>query len=147
MLSNTCNYALRAVVYLAMKEKENVRTGIKQISEELKIPSPFLGKIMQILAKNKILVSSKGPHGGFSLGRDANDIYILDIVKVIEGTEIFEKCFIGLEVCKTDASHKDLCPFHKKSGPVRDSLFELFSQQSIGHLAEELNKLPENYSI
>nr|HPR60051.1 Rrf2 family transcriptional regulator [Prolixibacteraceae bacterium] len=69
MLSNTCKYAIRALIYLANYSKENKKIGIKKISEDLGIPSPFLGKILQSMAREKMLASTKGPNGGFSLGK------------------------------------------------------------------------------
>ena len=74
MLSNTSRYAIRAVIYLALKSKDESKIGIKTISKDLDIPTPFLGKILQTLAKHKILSSTKGPHGGFGLGRNPYDI-------------------------------------------------------------------------
>jgi DNA-binding IscR family transcriptional regulator len=55
MLSNTCKYAIRALIYLANYAKDNQKIGIKKISEDLKIPSPFLGKILQSLAREKLI--------------------------------------------------------------------------------------------
>ena len=66
MLSNSCKYGIRAVIYLAKNPVDNGKIGIKRISEDLGLPTPFLAKILQLLAKHKILTSSKGPHGGFS---------------------------------------------------------------------------------
>lgn len=88
MLSNTCKYAIRAVLFLAVNETSG-KIGIKHISDTLNMPSPFLGKILQILAKHKILNSTKGPHGGFGLGRKAEDITLLDIVSIIDGQDFF----------------------------------------------------------
>ena len=70
MLSNSCRYGIRAVIYLASQPICRYKTGIKQISNDLDLPTPFLAKILQQLAKQKILSSSKGPHGGFSLLKD-----------------------------------------------------------------------------
>ena len=69
MLSNTCKYALRALIYLGKFSEENSRIGIKKIAEDLSLSSPFLGKILQNLVKQKLLVSTKGPNGGFALGK------------------------------------------------------------------------------
>ena len=67
MLSNTSKYAIRAVIYLALFSTKEKKVGIKQVSSELDIPSPFLGKILQLLARHHILGSTKGPNGGFYL--------------------------------------------------------------------------------
>ena len=71
-----------------MKEKSE----LKAVSEYLKIPSPFLGKILKLLAKKKILMSTKGPNGGFCLSKIADDISILDIVQIIDGLDFFDNC-------------------------------------------------------
>ena len=59
MLSNTCKYALRALIYLGKFSEADKRIGIKKISEELNLSSPFLGKILQNLVKQKLLVQQK----------------------------------------------------------------------------------------
>ncbi|NJO87991.1 MAG: Rrf2 family transcriptional regulator, partial [Chloroflexia bacterium] len=132
MLSNTCKYAIRAVLYLAVNEKDDSKIGIKKISEDLNMPSPFLGKILQVLSKHKILNSTKGPHGGFSLGKKAHDITLLEIVQIIDGLDFFHTCVIGVKVCEHDPSKKDICPFHDKLDPIRDELHSQFKALSIG---------------
>ena len=49
MLSNSCRYGIRAVIYLASQPLSNVKTGIKKISNDLNLPTPFLAKILQML--------------------------------------------------------------------------------------------------
>jgi len=135
MLSNTCKYAIRATIYLAIKDDGINKVGIKQISNDLNLPTPFLGKIMQTLAKQKLLASTKGPHGGFSLNKPADEIFLLDIVRIIDGLDIFQECMVGLKVCEKRGNQDD-CPFHKKSDTVRQQMFDLFEKQSIGDLAK-----------
>ncbi len=136
MLSNTCKYAIRAVLYLAINEKGNQKIGIKKISEDLDMPSPFLGKILQVLSKNKLLNSTKGPHGGFSLGKDALKISLLDIVQVIDGLDFFHNCVIGVRICEDDDEKKKLCPFHNELDPLRDKLHAQFKTLSVGQFRD-----------
>ncbi len=136
MLSNTCKYAIRAVLYLAINEKENSKIGIRKISEDLNMPSPFLGKILQVLSKNKLLSSTKGPHGGFSLGKPAEDINLLEIVKIIDGLDFFNTCVIGVKICENDPSKKDICPYHDKLDPLRDELHSQFRNLSIANFRD-----------
>lgn len=131
MLSNTCKYAIRAVIYLAINENEEEMIGIKKISSDLSIPSPFLGKILQILSKNKLLKSSKGPNGGFSLGRKANKISLLDIVELIDGKDLFENCLIGMKVCNKNKKLKEKCPFHESLDTIREDLHKKFKALNI----------------
>ena len=96
MLSNTSKYAIRAVIYLALFAEDEKKIGIKQISSDLGIPTPFLGKILQTLAKHKVLSSTKGPHGGFGMGKDPAEVSLIDIVDIIDGRDLFTKCLIRL---------------------------------------------------
>ena len=134
MLSNTSKYAIRAVIYLALNAGEDKKIGIKQISRELKIPTPFLGKILQTLAKHKLLSSTKGPHGGFGLGKPAEKISLIEIVDIIDGKDLFTKCMIRLEEC----NEKEPCSAHKKYAKIRESLHELFKKEKISDFVDEI---------
>ncbi len=138
MLSNTCKYAIRAVIYLSLNGGEEKKIGIKQISKELEIPTPFLGKILQTLAKNKLLKSTKGPHGGFGLGRTAKEISLLDIVEVIDGLDFFNTCLIGLRTCKPTAHDNVQCPIHHKYEPISKQIYNLFKNETIENLKNEI---------
>lgn len=136
MFSNTCKYGIRAVIYLTVKREEKERIGIKEISESLDLPAPFLGKILQQLAKQKILNSAKGPRGGFALARKPEEISLFDIVAILDGTEIFDECLIGMRVCETEGASETDCPFYEKSHKVRKQLKELFQKQTVGDYAD-----------
>jgi Rrf2 family iron-sulfur cluster assembly transcriptional regulator len=136
MISNTCKYGIRAIIYIAVHSEGDKKVGIKKISEDLNLPGPFLGKIMQSLAKNKILNSVKGPHGGFSLAKDPKEISLYDIVSIIDGTDVFDECMIGVKICEGNEDNKKLCPFHNRSHKVRNDLLTIFQEQSIGDFSD-----------
>ena len=136
MLSNTCKYGIRAIIYLALEDNDK-KVGIKQIAEDLDIPSPFLSKILQLLAKNKILNSTKGPHGGFGLGKPAEEIKLMDIVRIIDGMDFFETCLIGMKSC-TDPDASIRCPIHNQYSPIREKTRALFENTSIKNLADDI---------
>ncbi len=144
MLSNTSKYAIRAMIYLAINEGNAQKTGIKKISAELDIPAPFLAKIMQILARHKLLKSSKGPNGGFSLGRDAGKITLYEIVTVIDGNDLFDQCLISLRRCNEENIP---CPMHYKYQQYRTQIRELFSQQDLGSLANDIKAQGEIFAL
>lgn len=135
MLSNTSKYAIRAMIYLALNADKENKIGIKKISADLNIPSPFLAKILQVLAKRKLLSSTKGPNGGFGLGRDPQKITLYEIVTVIDGSDIFDKCLISLRTCHEENIP---CPLHNKYEPVRLEIKKMFQQQDIGNLAIDI---------
>ena len=135
MLSNSCRYGIRAVIYLANQPVSNGKTGIIKISKDLDLPAPFLAKILQQLARQKILSSSKGPHGGFSLLKDPKVITVLDIIKAIDGEDIFTNCLMHNGPCQTVQKEKIPCPLHNDYGLIRKSMIELFSTRTIHELA------------
>jgi len=138
MLSNTCKYAIRAVIYLAVNDDNGKKIGIKQISKELDIPTPFLGKILQSLAKQKLLKSTKGPHGGFCLGRAAEEISLYDVVSIIDGSDVFSNCLIGMQSCKSNDKDGYACPVHDQYSAIRKQMFDFFSTETIAKILSNM---------
>lgn len=136
MLSNSCRYGIRAVIYLATQPKTAGKTGIKQISKDLKLPTPFLAKILQDLAKQKILASSKGPHGGFSLMKDPRKIKVIDIVKAIDGEEFFTSCIIHNGPCGGKRHNRKYCALHNEYESIRHDIKQVFRKKTIQDLVE-----------
>ena len=110
MLSHTSKYAIRALVYLELFSHPQKKAGIKEISGELDIPSPYLGKILQVLVKKNFLNSTKGPNGGFYLKRTAIDIPLMEVIDAIDGADSFEICVIRNCAC----DHNNPCSMHNK---------------------------------
>jgi len=140
MLSSSCKYGIRAVTYIANKSRDHKKIGIKQISEDLKLPTPFLAKILQLLAKQKILSSSKGPHGGFSLLKDPKKITLLDIILTIDGNDLIENCIIHNTTCSCVGEEKLICPIHDEYARIRGNLVKLFTTKTIYNLVRSANK-------
>ena len=144
MLSNSCRYGIRAVIYIASRQKTSAKTGIKAISEALELPTPYLAKILQQLAKHKILHSAKGPHGGFSMLRDPAKVTLLDIIEIIDGSDFFRNCIIHNGTCSFVDKNKLSCPLHDDYGVLRSGLIALFENRTIYDLAKKAN---ENSSV
>jgi len=140
MLSNTCKYGVRAVLFIASKPASNGKVGLKTISSELSIPQPFLAKILQVLSKNKLLDSAKGPHGGFSLMRPATEITLMDIVRAIDGDEFFDSCLLTGEKCNYYEPSKGVCMLHNDLRKEKVRLTRFFSSKSIDSLVRQLKK-------
>jgi Rrf2 family transcriptional regulator, iron-sulfur cluster assembly transcription factor len=140
MLSNTCKYALRAMIYLAKFSTPDKRVGIKKIADDLYLSYPFLGKILQHLVKQKLLVSNRGPSGGFILARDASDISLYDIVVSVDGEEFFTNCLIGLEPCHSQDTHKPLCPIHNRYNELRKKITKFYKETNLELISRDIEK-------
>jgi Rrf2 family protein len=143
MLSNTCKYALRALIYLGKFSEDDKRIGIKKISEDLGLSSPFLGKILQNLVKQKLLVSTKGPNGGFSLAKDPSEITMWDIVTKVDGEEFFTNCLITLEPCKTHDPTKPLCPVHAQYDKLRSEISVFYKQTTLELISKDIERFED----
>jgi Rrf2 family protein len=141
MLSNSCRYGIRAVLYLAGRPGDSGKTGIKKISSDLDLPMPFLAKILQQLAKQKILSSSKGPHGGFSLLKDPKKVTLLDIVNSIDGNDVFAGCVMHNGNCKGVLAVEKRCPLHDDYEKTRMDLINLFSNNTIFDLVNRTSHI------
>jgi Rrf2 family protein len=135
IFSRQCEYALQAVLYLALKPAESM-TSIKDLSRTLKIPYHFLGKILQDLTRKGLLRSLKGPAGGFALKRSPGSITVLEIVVAIDGDGMFNRCVLGFPEC----SGKTPCAIHKRWGGLRSGLYAMLATKSIAELAGGMDK-------
>ncbi len=108
MLTQTGEYALRAMVYMANKG-EGPFSGVKEIAAATGVPSNYLAKILQQLARAKVLESQKGFGGGFKLARRMVDISLFDVIDPLERVEKFEQCVLGQRLCNDEVA----CPLHE----------------------------------
>ena len=134
MISKSCKYAIRATVFLASRAGGDVKLGVKEIAEENEAPAPFTAKILQILNRNKIVTSLKGPYGGFFCTEEQLNLPVLEIVNAVDGVAVFKECVMGLHIC----SDEHPCPMHYKYAETRDRLLKTFRETSIRSLAEDL---------
>ncbi len=136
MFSRTCEYAIRAILYIAANSdpEKQERLGIKTIAKDLEVPTHFLSKILQTLTRHGLLSSIKGPNGGFYLNKTQRKKPPIKIVETIDGNAIFKKCGLGLKYC----SDKKPCPVHFEFAKYRDGIKSMLSTQNIQEMAEGL---------
>ncbi len=118
MFSQTAEYALRAVVYLAA-ERNEPRTA-QQIAAATRVPGQYLAKVMQGLSRAGLVHSQRGLHGGFTLTRPAEELTVLDVLQAVDPIQRIRGCPLGLK------GHVNLCPLHRRLdqaiGMVEDAL-------------------------
>lgn len=107
MISQTIEYALRAMAFLAMRdEPESVAS--QAIAGPMRIPPGYLSKVLRDLVLAGLVRSVRGPNGGFSLARAAASIRILDIVNAVDPIRRITTCPLG------NPAHLRLCPLHAR---------------------------------
>ena len=137
MFSKSCEYAIRATIFIATQSQSNANIGIKEIAKEIDSPIAFTAKILQVLVKNNILKSTKGVRGGFMiLKNDLKNLKLSDIVIAIDGNSVFLKCGLGLSNCSEDHP----CPVHEKFKFVKKDLIFMLENTNLEELTVGIKK-------
>jgi Rrf2 family protein len=94
MISQTAEYALRAVVFLAGRDHEPCTAQV--IAEATKVPSGYLSKIMQSLARDGVVTSRRGLHGGFTLVLSPQALSVHDVLEAVDPIRRYRTCPLEL---------------------------------------------------
>ncbi len=133
MFSKTCEYGIKAVLYIASQSLHNRRVKIGDIVKNIDSPLAFTGKILGILSKYEIISSHTGPNGGYEIKPDdINSIKVSDIIKAIEGDDFFDGCVLGLSHCNS----KEPCSLHNTVDPIRTKMKNVMQDTTIYDLAK-----------
>ncbi len=129
MISQTAEYALRAVVYLASQGGE--ARSVQQIAATTRVPTGYLAKVMQSLSRAGLVQSWRGAAGGFSLSHAPEKVSVLDVINVVEPIRRFPECPLGLP------GHAGrLCPLHQQLDDAGRQLEAAFRGQMLSDIAE-----------
>jgi len=130
MISQTAEYALRAVVMLGSNPGSPRTT--QQIAEQTRVPSGYLSKVLQALGRAGLVEAQRGLYGGFVLSRPLDDLTIIDVINAIDPLQRIERCPLGL------VEHGNrLCPLHRRLDQGIAQIEVLFGGTTIGQLLAE----------
>jgi Rrf2 family nitric oxide-sensitive transcriptional repressor len=127
MISQTAEYALRAVTYLACQEAVEPPTTA-QISRATKVPCNYLAKVLRSLSRAGLVHSQRGPGGGHKLARDPAKLTVLQVINAVDPLARIQSCPLGLE------HHRDLCPLQRRLDSAIAMVQEAFSTTTIAEL-------------
>lgn len=131
MISQTAEYALRAMAWLAITPDERVSSAI--ISEKTQVPSDYLAKVLQLLADARLIEGRRGVRGGYRLARPAEDIRLVEVINSVSRDDMqlkrIETCPLGL------ANHgPNLCPLHRTMDRAIAALLEVLDDSTLADL-------------
>lgn len=127
MISQTAEYALRAIVYLA-NEGGQARTSA-QIARSTHVPPGYLAKVMQSLSRARVVKSQRGLNGGFTLAHDPEELTVLAVVNAVDPIHRYPECPLGL------AAHgRQLCPLHRHLDEAAEMVETAFAETTIAEL-------------
>jgi Rrf2 family protein len=129
MFSQTAEYALRAVVYLASQEGTPRTT--QEIATATKVPTGYLSKVMQGLGRKRLVQSQRGLHGGFTLARPPQELTVLDVIQAVDPIQRIRACPLGIK------GHINLCPLHRRLDHAMKLVEDALQKSSIAELLAE----------
>jgi Rrf2 family nitric oxide-sensitive transcriptional repressor len=128
MLSQTAEYALRTIVWLASQTPDESFTNHK-IANGTQVPAGYLAKVMQALRHAGLVRSHRGPYGSFTLTRLPEQITMLDVINAVEPIQRIDTCPLGLEF-----HGKELCPLHRRLDQTAALIEDAFSKTTVAEL-------------
>jgi Rrf2 family protein len=131
IFSRACQMAIQAVLYIA-KRNEKSFISVKEIADDNNLSFYFLGKVIQKLARTGLLMSYKGPNGGVMLGKNPENITLLEIVDAIDGLGFFDECIVGLPKCY----ERNHCILHNDWKVIKEKIYELLKTKNVTQLIE-----------
>lgn len=138
MLSNTAEYALRAVLHVAENTNAREPLAVGAIAAALGIPRNYLSKILHELARSGVLTSSRGKHGGFRLGRPADRITLFEVVSRFDDISATRRCLLGRPQC----NDRNPCVVHERWKDVAQGVASFFRQTTLAEVPSEGLQVP-----
>jgi len=135
MFSKTCEYALRATIYIAQKSSGDKKIGITEIAKAIDSPQHFTAKILQSLTGYNVVSSIKGPNGGFFITDKQKQLSVRTVLEALDEDSVLQKCVLGLNEC----SENKPCPMHAQYKIIKQQLVQLFESKTIRDLATDIS--------
>ena len=132
----TTEYAIRVMVYLA--KHQDGRLSARSLSEQLKIPYKYLGRLMSKLAEANLVNSEQGKLGGYRIDKPLESIYLYQIADLVEGLEDYQRCILGFKDC----SDANPCSLHSRWMDRREEIKSMLYDTTLADLENEPGRVP-----
>jgi Rrf2 family transcriptional regulator, cysteine metabolism repressor len=134
------DYGLMAVHYIAIQEDLGP-VSTKRIAEEFRIPPELLAKILQRLAKERLITSQNGPKGGYVLARRPSAITVGQVIRALEGPIEIVECYeVG-----ADCPQMERCTLRRPVQKIQAAITQVLDTMSLAELTS--NDVPELLSL
>jgi Rrf2 family transcriptional regulator, iron-sulfur cluster assembly transcription factor len=134
MLSQTAEYALRTVLYLADRRGDGL-VGADELARVLGVPRNYLSKTLHRLVRERILASGRGKGGGFRLAIDPGRLTLLEVVEPFDAISAERRCLLGRPAC----DDRRPCPAHHRWKAVSTQVADFFRRTTVADLCTKTN--------
>jgi Rrf2 family transcriptional regulator, nitric oxide-sensitive transcriptional repressor len=129
MISQTAEYALRAIVFLA--DQGEARTT-QEIAAKTLVPPSYLSKVMQSLSRAGVVRSQRGLHGGFTMAKAPDELSVWDVIDAVDPIQRIRTCPLDLK-----EHGAKLCPLHRRLDDALALVENAFRESTVGDLLRE----------
>jgi len=126
------DYGLMAIHYIAVHDPVGA-VSTKRIAEEFKIPPELLAKILQRLAKERLIVSQNGPKGGYVLARRSAAITVGEVIRALEGPIRIVECLEEESACP----QMEHCNLRRPVQKIQAAISQMLDTMSLAELTSE----------
>lgn len=135
LISQGAQYAISAIIAIS-KHAGDGAISASSLSKSLNCPTAYLSQILAKLKAPGILNSRRGLNGGVYLAKPVSEITMMEVIDAIDGSEFFNKCFMGIEGC----GHIEPCPFHNFWSVERQKIHQWLSETTFSKVDENMTK-------
>jgi Rrf2 family protein len=135
-LTKKADYGLMAMKHLAERAPKGACSA-KDVAEAYGIPQEALAKILQRLAKAGLLKSQHGMNGGYTLGREANQISAFEVIQAIDGPLFITSCV----TVRGECGQSNRCTVREPLRKVNESIEQVLKRIKISQMKEELETI------
>lgn len=130
-LTNLADYAVLLMTEISSGYATNQLYSAGGLSDSTTIPVTTVAKILNLLGKADLLVSTRGLKGGFTLSRDPKDISMAQIIEAIDGPIALTNC---VSENRKDCNYEDLCHMRPHWTLINIKIKEALSDVSLASL-------------
>jgi Rrf2 family protein len=128
-ISRKIDYGLRAMIYLGSISPDAV-VPFREIARQMMVPEDFLAKILKTLVDEGLVKSTRGPHGGYALGKPATEISFLEVIEAVEGPIAINVCLDGEDPC----AKAEFCTMVEVWREGQEKMLEVYRHRKLASL-------------
>lgn len=127
--SKSFGYAVRSVLYIASVQDKKGFVQLEEVARTLELPRQFLARVLKNLVKENILISVKGPKGGFTITEEGRQTTLITILELTDGNRTKE-CVLKSKNC----NNSNPCPLHDQFEQARKNVSDVLRTVTIQSL-------------
>ena len=141
-LSTKGRYALEIIADLAMHSDAEHLESLKNVAERRKLSEKYLERIIKALKEAGLVVSVRGAHGGYHLGKEPKDITATMVLNAVEGELAPVECLTKDTDCGIDC---DSCPTRDTWGAIWKEMLAVTDSVTIEDIVKTYQKSRNNF--